>query len=69
MIAPVNPGESVPINQAEMARFRPSYQVWSYMLSRRGYAVTDDELGDDRLDLLARFHAAADRWLKTGESA
>ncbi len=67
VIAPVNPADTVPIDWEELARYRPSYQLWAYMLSRRGYAVGHDELGDDRPDLLEAFYRAAERWLETGE--
>jgi len=36
------------------------------MLSRTGYQVGQDELGDDRPDLLAPFYAAAEAWLAGG---
>ena len=67
VIAPVNPGESVPIDWAELRSFRPSYRIWAYMISRRGYRVTQDELGDDRPELLHDFYRRAERWLDTGE--
>jgi hypothetical protein len=67
VIAPVNPGQTVPIDWTELSRFRPSYRIWAYMISRRGYSVTNDELGDDRPDLLQPFYRAADHWLATGE--
>jgi hypothetical protein len=69
VIAPVNPADDVPIDWEELSRYRPSYQLWAYMLSRRGYEVGQDELGDDRPDLLEPFYRAAERWLETGESS
>ncbi len=56
VIAPVNPADTVPIDWEELARYRPSYQLWAYMLTRRGYAVGQEELGDDRPDLLEPFY-------------
>ena len=67
VIAPVNPADKVPIDWAELRRFRPSYRIWAYMISRRGYTVTEDELGDDRPDLLQAFYRAAEQWLETGD--
>ena len=67
VVAPVNPSETVPIDWDEMSRYRQSYQLWAYMLTRAGYAVTDTELGDDRPDLLETFYRRADHWLETGE--
>jgi len=67
VVTPVNPNDTLPIDWEEMSRYRPSYQLWAYMLTRAGYAVTDTELGDDRPDLLEAFYRAADHWLETGE--
>jgi SnoaL-like domain len=67
VIAPVVPGERLPIDWERMRGLRPSYRVWAYMISLRGYEIGQDELGDDRPDLLEPFYAAAERWLKTGE--
>ncbi len=68
VIMPVNPAQKLPIDWAELNRFRPSYRIWAYMMSRRGYRVTHDELGDDRPDLLQAFYRAAEHWLRTGDS-
>jgi len=67
VVTPVNPNDSVPIDWDEMSRYRQSYQLWAYMLTRAGYSVTDSELGDDRPDLLEAFYRAAEHWLETGE--
>ncbi|OFZ97423.1 MAG: hypothetical protein A3H35_02205 [Betaproteobacteria bacterium RIFCSPLOWO2_02_FULL_62_17] len=66
-IAPVNPAQTIPIDWSELLQFRPSYRLWAYMMSRRGYRVTHDELGDDRPDLLQAFYSAAEHWLASGE--
>jgi hypothetical protein len=63
VIAPVVPGERVPIDWERLRGLRPSYRVWAYMISLRGYEIGQDELGDDRPDLLEPFYAAAERWL------
>ena len=67
VIMPVNPAQKVPIDWAELSGFRPSYRIWAYMISRRGYRVTHDELGDDRPELLQTFYRAAEHWLETGD--
>jgi hypothetical protein len=33
------------------------------MISLRGYEIGQEELGDDRADLLEPFYAAAESWL------
>jgi hypothetical protein len=64
-IWPVNPADTLPIDWDELRRFpRSSYRVWAYMLSRTGYDVGAEELGDDRPDLLDAFYAEAERWLQ-----
>jgi SnoaL-like domain len=67
VIAPVIPGERLPVDWERMMSLRPSYRVWAYMISLRGYEIGQDELGDDRPDLLEPFYAAAEWWLETGE--
>ncbi|MCC6473594.1 MAG: nuclear transport factor 2 family protein [Burkholderiales bacterium] len=66
VIAPVVPGQPVPIEWQALAHLRPSYRIWAYMMSRRGYRVTGEELGDDRPDLLQAFYRAAEQWLESG---
>jgi hypothetical protein len=68
-ITPVDPADELPVDWEELRALRPSYRVWAYMISRRGYEIGDEELGDDRPDLLARFYADAERWLRTGDEA
>jgi hypothetical protein len=62
-IVPVDPGATVPIDWAALRDLRPSYRIWAYAISLKGYEIGQDELGDDRPDLLAPFYAAAERWL------
>jgi hypothetical protein len=62
-IAPVNPGDTVPIDWDVLRDLRPSYRIWAYAISLKGYQIGQDELGDDRPDLLEPFYAAAERWL------
>ena len=62
-IQPVNPGDRLALDRDALRRFRPAYRVWSYALSRQGYDVPQDRLGDDRQDLLRSFYQAEARWL------
>jgi hypothetical protein len=66
-IVPTNPSESVPVDWEALAHLRPSYRIWAYAISLKGYEIAQDELGDDRPDLLEPFYAAAELWLETGE--
>jgi len=65
-IQPVDPGQRLALDWDEVRRHRPSYRIWAYALSREGYDVPEDRVGDDRPDLLRAFYAAEDRWLETG---
>jgi hypothetical protein len=68
MIAPVNPADSVPVDWAEVAAATPrtSYQLHAWAISRRGYSVPDDLLGDDRPQQVRDFYAAENKWLLEG---
>jgi len=65
-IAPVNPADRVPIEPRELDGLRPSYRIWAFAISLKGYDIGPEELGDDRPDLLERFYAEAEAWLGAG---
>jgi hypothetical protein len=65
-IQPVNPGDRLALDWEELRRFRPAYRIWSYALSRQGYEIAQDRIGDDRPDLLRAFYAAEEHWLEAG---
>jgi hypothetical protein len=67
-ITPTNPNDTVDLDWEQLRRLRPSYRIWAYAMTVKGYQVSDDKVGDDRPDLLKAFYAAADAWL-AGESA
>jgi hypothetical protein len=67
-IWPVDPAQELPFRYGALTGGRPSYRVWAYTLSLKGYEIGPDELGDDRPDLLEPFYAAADAWLAEGET-
>jgi hypothetical protein len=62
-IAPVNPGDTVPIDWSALEGLRPSYRIWAWAMLRRGYEVSNDLLGDDRPDRVDEFYRAMDDWL------
>jgi hypothetical protein len=68
-IAPVNPGDTLPFDWSEVESFTPrsSYRLWAWSMTRRGYTVPDDRLGDDQPEQLRAFLAAEHVWLE-GES-
>jgi hypothetical protein len=65
-IVPTNPSQTVPIDWEKLKHLRPSYRIWAYAISLKGYDIAQDELGDDRPDLLEPFYAAAEQWLLEG---
>jgi hypothetical protein len=52
----------VEVDMVRSCRFF-SRRIWAYAISRKGYEIGQDELGDDRPDLLEPCYAAAERWL------
>lgn len=66
-IAPVNPSETVRIDWSELAGFRPSYRIWAWSMSRRGYTINHELLGDDRPEQVRAFYEAERRWLENGD--
>jgi hypothetical protein len=63
----VDPSRDLPFDWSELQGLRPSYRIWAYTLSLKGYDVGADELGDDRPDLLEAFFADAESWLAVRE--
>jgi hypothetical protein len=66
-IWPVDPAERLPFKWSDLEDLRPSYRIWAYTLGVTGYDVGQEELGDDRPDLLAPFYDAAEQWLGEAE--
>jgi len=67
-IAPVNPHDTVPIDWNEVSELRPAYRIWAWAMTKRGYEVPQDLLGDDRPDLVAEFYREAEVWLAEGST-
>lgn len=64
-LTPVEPGASLPIDWSEVEAFpRPSYRVWAYTLSLKGYEIGTEELGEDRPEQIEAFIEEAERWLR-----
>jgi hypothetical protein len=58
----VIPGQSLHVDAAELSRFRPSYRMLSYVLSRNGYVVNGDLPGEDRPQSVAALEEELFRW-------
>jgi hypothetical protein len=66
-LTPVDPGAAPSIDWAEVERFpRPSYRIWAYTLSLKGYEIGSEELGEDRPEQIEEFMRAAEDWLREG---
>ncbi|HEX3801721.1 MAG TPA: nuclear transport factor 2 family protein [Solirubrobacteraceae bacterium] len=67
-LAPVNPLDRLPFDWSEVERSvpRPAYQLWAWAMTRRGYKVPDNLLGDDRPEELRAFYAREAQWLEGG---
>jgi hypothetical protein len=59
LIAPAE----IRVDWEQQRELRPSYRIWACAIAEKGYEIAQDELGDDRPDLLEAFYAAAERWL------
>lgn len=47
-LAPSMPGQTIPIDNGELAALRPSYRMLTYYFQTRGYQISPDLPGDDR---------------------
>ncbi|WP_410574776.1 nuclear transport factor 2 family protein [Amycolatopsis sp. cmx-4-61] len=60
------PGEQIAVPAAELAGFRQSYALLAWNAARSGASPSDDELGDDRPEEVAKFYADTWHWLDVG---
>lgn len=60
------PDELPRIDPDELASYRSPFRLLAWFLARRGYAVLDDLLGDDRPDDVAAFYDREFDWLRAG---
>jgi hypothetical protein len=56
------PGRVLPISDAELAPFRPSYRMLSYLLASQGFTVNPNLPGDDRPESAAALHKELFDW-------
>ena len=56
------PGTALPITAADLARFRPSYRMLSYLLTTQGYTVNPDLPGEDRPETAAALNKELYDW-------
>jgi hypothetical protein len=62
-LTPAVPGTTLPLSPDDFAGLRPSYRCLAWHLSRDGYPIPGDLLGDDRPDGVSQQLAADLRWL------
>jgi hypothetical protein len=63
-LTPVLPGTSLRLDPAQLAAYRPSYRFLSWFLTRQGYRVAPDELGDDEPERVAAQYRSEFAWLQ-----
>jgi hypothetical protein len=56
------PAVHLPVTAADLAGYRRSYRMLSYLLSSQGYAVNPDLPGEDRPDTTAALYAEIHGW-------
>ena len=56
------PGLALPITPADLAGFRPSYRMLSYLLKSQGYEVNSDLPGEDRPETTAALNREVYEW-------
>jgi hypothetical protein len=61
-LAPSAPGDSLPVKAADVAHFRTSYRMLSFVLSSQGYTVNPNLPGDDRPDLVEKLERELFGW-------
>lgn len=61
-LAPRVPGQTVTIDPAALAPFRPSYRLLSWTLAQEGYAIDGNLPGEDRPDLVAALTEELEGW-------
>ncbi len=65
-IMAVNPAHPPKLDEAELAKYRPSYRYTAYNLSKLGAVATDDLPGMDRPEGVAALRAGEKQWLQEG---
>ena len=63
-LIPTNPAHVPQLDEAKLAKFRPSYRFLSYMLDARGLSPRDDQAGSDRPETVKAVYDADDAWLR-----
>jgi hypothetical protein len=61
-VVPAIPGQTLQIVASELARFRTSYRMLSYVLSTQGYTVNAELPGDDRPEIVRALEKEVFDW-------
>jgi hypothetical protein len=56
------PGQTVAVTPAQLAGFRTSYRMLSFVLTSQGYTVNHELAGEDRPETVARLRREIDEW-------
>lgn len=63
-IAAVQPGVKLNINPDDVESHRPPYRFWSYVMSRKGFAIDETSYGDDQPGRANQFYSESSAWLQ-----
>ena len=66
---PVDPAQTITIDQKKLAEFRRSYRYISYLTVMNGGPIRDDRAGVDRPETVVALRSAEQRWLAGGPDA
>jgi len=61
-LVPIVPGQLLRVSPDDLARFRKSYQMLSYVLTNSGYRVNSDLPGDDRPETVRTLETELFSW-------
>jgi SnoaL-like protein len=61
-LVPTIPGQVITVTPAQLAGFRPSYRMLSFVLTNQGYTVNHELAGEDRPETAAALEREIDVW-------
>jgi hypothetical protein len=59
----INPEDKLPFDRDKLAKLRPVYPHWAYVLASMGHDLSQDMLGEDRPEPVQAFYRQEDQWL------
>jgi hypothetical protein len=69
LLIPSVPGTTLPIEAADLLRYRPSYRCLAWYFAQRGTPLADSLLGDDQPAPVARHYLGERAWLNAQDGS